>query len=58
MHVTTLFCHQRLSLVQITWAIRVGLQEVDGTEAGSQEAEIPSSGRDCGCPGASSLTGS
>lgn len=46
MYVITLFCHQRLSLVQVTWAIRVGLQEVDGAEAASQEAEIPSSGRD------------
>jgi hypothetical protein len=45
-NVTILFCHQRLFLVQVTWATAVELRRVPGTEAGSQEAEVPDSGRD------------
>lgn len=50
MNVTTLFCHQRLFLVQVTWATTVELQEVAGTEAGSQETEVSGSGRDMWLP--------
>lgn len=47
---TTLFCHQRLSLVQVTWATAVELRGMAGTEVGSQEAAVPGSGRDLWLP--------
>lgn len=50
MPVTTLFCHQRHFSVQVTWATAVELWEVTGTEAGSQEAEVPGLGRDLWLP--------